>query len=287
MVNYCQECGKKAGKKVVICVIRKTCETCLSNKGATVSPIQIDPGKNLSDLSVNDLISIVDSKMAEFNKTLTDFEQRLTTKFDKMKAELKEEISKEIEKETKAINEEMKSMKDTQEVMKKTSLEQQQYLEKLRRENSSCNVIITGIPKTILINDAQTEDATAKMQHIVTLVDNTITSDDYKVLKIFELKQYAGGSEKQSIKIRFTDINKKQSFMKKKMVLKSLQNDHPLKKVYINNDDPPLTHKENVRLRSKAYELRQKGEGTILLQKGVLTKDGVQVDRFDLSNQLF
>lgn len=109
------------------------------------------------------------------------------------------------------------------------------------------------------------------------------------MLKIFDVKQYASGEEKQSIKIKFNDINVKQSFMKKKMTLKSLQDNHPLKRVYINNDEPPLTHKENVRLRSKAYQLRQQeGEGsTILLQKGILSKDGTEIDRFDLSNQLF
>ena len=107
------------------------------------------------------------------------------------------------------------------------------------------------------------------------------------MLKIFDVKQYADGAEKQSIKIQFKDIDTKKTLMKKKADLKTLNDQHPLKKIYINNDEPPLTHKENVRLRSKAYNLRQAGEGAILLEKGVLTKDGVQVDCFDLSNQLF
>ena len=75
--------------------------------------------------------------------------------------------------------------------------------------------------------------------------------------------------------------------MKKKSDLKTVNGEHPLKKIYVNNDEPPLTHKENVRLRSKAYNLRQAGEGNIVLEKGILKKDGVQVDCFDLSNQLF
>ena len=77
--------------------------------------------------------------------------------------------------------------------------------------------------------------------------------------------------------------------MTKKSVLKSLDENNPLKKVFINNDEPPLTHKENVRLRSKAYNLRlQEGEGSnIVLLKGVPSKNGAEIDRFDLSNQLF
>ena len=284
MANYCQECGKKAGgkgvKKVTICDVRKKCDQCLTKAGTSSAPLQLDPDKNLSELSVSDLLVIMDTKFGEL-------EERLTAKFDKMRVELKEEISKEVEKETKAIIEDVKSVKETQKVIKKTILEQQRFLERLRREHSARNVIITGIPKTLLIDNRPTEDATAKMEHILSLLDNSISEDSYEVLKIFDVRQYADGVEKQSIKIQFNDIDTKKSFMKKKVELKSLNSDHPLKKVYINNDEPPLTHKENVRLRSKAYNLRQAGEGAIVLEKGVLTKDGVQVDCFDLSNQLF
>ena len=65
-----------------------------------------------------------------------------------------------------SIKEDIKSVKDTHEIIKKTLLEQQQFLEKLRRENSASNVIITGIPKTIAINDAPTDEAEAKLEHV-------------------------------------------------------------------------------------------------------------------------
>ena len=47
-----------------------------------------------------------------------------------MKVELKEETIKEIEKETKAITEDIKKVNDTQEIIKKTILEQQRLSEK-------------------------------------------------------------------------------------------------------------------------------------------------------------
>ena len=280
--SFCNVCGRKAGKKVTICDVSKECQECLSKRGRNSQPIQLNPEKSLAELTVKDLLDIMDKKFG-------DLETRLTDRFNKMKVELKEEIGKEIDEETKPIKEDIQSMKETQEVLKKTLLEQQQFLEKIRRESSASNVIITGIPKILKINNTPTEDATAKMEHIISVVDNTITENSYKVLKIFDVKQYADGAEKQSVKIKFNEISTKQSFMKKKMALKSLNDNDPLKKVFINNDEPPLTHKENVRLRSKAYELRQQADdrSTIVLQKGVLTKDGTEIDRFDLSNQLF
>ena len=61
----------------------------------------------------------------------------------------------------------MKSVKDTREIINKTLLEQQQFLGKLRRENSASNVIITGIANTIVINDAPTDKTEAKLEHYV------------------------------------------------------------------------------------------------------------------------
>ena len=51
------------------------------------------------------------------------------------------------------------------------------------------------------------------------------------MLKIFDVKQYADGAEKQSIKIQFKDIDTKKTFMKKKADLKTLNDQYPLKKI--------------------------------------------------------
>ena len=76
--------------------------------------------------------------------------------------------------------------------------------------------------------------------------------------------------------------------MKDKLKLKDLGSGHPLPKVFINNDDPPLTHKENTRLRSKAYNLRKENpESNVLIKEGILYHNTVQIDKFDLSNQIF
>ena len=70
--------------------------------------------------------------------------------------------------------------------------------------------------------------------------------------------------------------------------IKDLPASHILKKVYIKSDQPKLTRKENDRLRQKAHDLREKNEGCdIKIDKGVLYKDNVKIDHFDLDNQIF
>ena len=76
--------------------------------------------------------------------------------------------------------------------------------------------------------------------------------------------------------------------MKDKVKMNELPLDHPLKKVFIKNDEPPLTRKENVRLRVKKYNLRQENrDSEVIIKKGVLYKDNVKIDNFDINNQIF
>ena len=117
---------------------------------------------------------------------------------------------------------------------------------------------------------------------------NDVTEEDFQIVKIVELRRNDDGYEKNSVKINFHDINIKQLVLKEKLKLKDLGSGRPLPKVFINNDDPLLTHKENTRLRSKAYNLRKENPASnVLIKKGSLYHNTVQIDKFDLSNQIF
>ena len=63
-----------------------------------------------------------------------------------------------------------------------------------------------------------------------------------------------------------------------------------MRKVFVRNDHPPLTRKENDRLRTKMWQLRNDDDDNIYtykISRGVLYKDATEIDRFNLSNQLF
>ena len=64
-----------------------------------------------------------------------------------------------------------------------------------------------------------------------------------------------------------------------------------LKKIFIKNDDPPLTRQENDRLRTKMKGLREldaDSENRYSIKQGKLLKNEEEVvDEFNLSNQLF
>ena len=172
--------------------------------------------------------------------------------------------------------------------MKKVLSEQQTYLERDKYNKSSRNVFISGIPKVLHVNGEDTEDATKKVMFILKFIDNSITDNSFVLQKAFPIFKNHEGKEVQSIKITFNDLEVKQTLMKKKVQLRDLPLTHPLKKVFLKNDEPPMTHKENVRLRTKAFNLRQQNtESEIVIKKGILYQDNVKIDEFDINNQIF
>ena len=58
--------------------------------------------------------------------------------------------------------------------------------------------------------------------------------------------------------------------------------------MYVKNDETKISRNENYRLRKKAKALREEfPDDTVKIEKGVLKRNDVQVDKFDLNNQLF
>ena len=122
------------------------------------------------------------------------------------------------------------------------------------------------------------------MRHI----EQTIAEEDFKVMHSFPIFTTSVGERKHSIKLSFQSKEKKDIIMEKKTSLNSLDELHPLRKVYIKNDQPPLTNKENNRLRVKARNIRTTNpDDTVKIDKGKLYQNDVVVDEFNLANQLF
>ena len=166
--------------------------------------------------------------------------------------------------------------------MKKVIVNQQLFLERNQRERLASNLMITGIAKdgiTIggkILNETS-EKVTALLHHIKAPVDQ----------QQYTMHEFEGNSENTTIavKLTFTDIETKKKVLGNAKLLK---NSKEFPGVYIRNDETKISRKENFRLRDKARNLKsQHSESEVKIVKGKLLHDGVEVDKFDISNQIF
>ena len=125
---------------------------------------------------------------------------------------------------------------------------------------------------------------------VLSFVHPEISQDDYKILKNFEARE---GYVRHSAKIRVENISTKTNIFKGCTKFKTLHEENYMKKIFLKNDDPPLTRKENERLGKKMKELREAEDAAnpvnrYHIKEGKLFKNGEEVvDSFNINNQLF
>ena len=160
---------------------------------------------------------------------------------------------------------------------------------KKRREiTSRMQLYVTGIPKTIVTYESSLESIVDKTVYILKSVSNTISQDSYDMVNVFPVRKNREGIETQSVKVKFHEIKDKKELMENKSELMHLDDDNPLKSIFIKNDEPPMTYKENSRLRSKKYKLKTENPNkTYTIKKGVLYEGEIEIDKFNLRNQIF
>ena len=200
------------------------------------------------------------------------------------------DLGKIIEDMRKDYDEKIEKLQSDNKLLKKTIFEQQKFLEGVHREKTKNNVFVTGIPETFTGDDnIEITDKKEIVRKAFTLVNHEVSVDTYRIVKVFDP---AEGKTRYSAKIVFNDYNSKMEIVKNCKNLATLDERHPLRKIYVRFDDPPLTRKENKRLADKRYQLTREavesGSGDVYkLEKGKLMKNNVQIDEFNLSNQIF
>ena len=150
-------------------------------------------------------------------------------------------------------------------------------------------VYIAGVPDELLLpNEALIERDDAIIHRIVTFVKPTIKDDDYEIVKSFPARE---GFTRHSCLLEFKSFDKKKDLLKDCKNLKDLPEDHVLKKVYIKNEQTPLTRKENSRLYQEFKKLQEahqiNADNRVRLEKGKLYLNNTVVDEFNLANQIF
>ena len=131
------------------------------------------------------------------------------------------------------------------------------------------------------------EESKEIIQFIFSNLQPNITPDKYVILKDFDTKV---GYTRHSMLIKFKELTTKKDLMGKCKELKNKEDGDPMKYVYINHDQPPLTKKENDRLRKKFRDLRDANSNTgtkVELKAGKVFVADEIVDEFSLSNQIF
>ena len=265
------------------------CKECFSNNGkypnnndastdslSALSPNWInEPFTNLKGghlfQIIEQAVKPLDVKLNECISKLTSLEGRLLTvetRIQKAEDDIKEYTNDFVAKSSGI------------ELLKKISLSQQKLCENIQRNNLAKNIIISGIPVDDMThNDVALTTADEKIVAILQSIGVSLEQQEYE----FYSFPPGVGRNTHSAKLA-VDLPTKKSIMSKAKCLKETV----FNKIYLSNDEPKLTRNENYRLRKKAKDLRiSYPEAIVRISKGILTQDGTEVDKFDLTNQIF
>ena len=218
----------------------------------------------------------------------------LNTKLEAMKTELSNMVKAEV----KTVADENKRLIDENAAIKKVLSEHQKFMERSRRELPKNNIFISGIPNAVqpdFKNIANADDENAVTNHVdivhyvLNFVSPGIDKKNYKILINFDAKE---NHTRHSAKIQVDIYTIKSNIFKGCAKFKDLGEENYLRKIFLKNDDPPLTRKEHERLHTKMKELREQEhpdepQNRYYIKKGTLFKNDEAIDEFNLNNQLF
>lgn len=290
-MSNCASCKKKGNKtKVIIDPITKLCAEC-NRKEQLMTP-NIDDNATLGEMKVGDfkewiglfISKQVKSELADVRENVerlkTDVEVLVNTNA------VNEPIIASNTDVTKTNGEKIEELEKTIALMKTTIVNQQEFLEQLQRKDLAKNVMVTGIPDgPLLLDNDSIDDPMEKVKVVLREVNNNLNEDDYSIF-MFDPFTKDDGSITHSAKVTFTSIDLRKQILANSKTLKEKGNF--FKSIYCKNDETKLARKENFRLRKKAKELREQFPNDIVkIEKGVLKHRDIQVDKFDLNNQLF
>ena len=186
-----------------------------------------------------------------------------------------------------AAEERITALETQNSTLKKVLLNQQVFIEQCQRSNIAKNIMITGIPDTPLkVGASVMNSVEEKTLGILSELNNTIEEEDFEV-KVFDPFTNAQGKTSHSVKVTFSSLDVKKKTLENTKNFKEHVNIF-FRSVYVRNDETKLARNENYRIRKKARELRENHpDDVIKIEKGKLYHRGTEVDRFDLSNQIF
>ena len=199
-------------------------------------------------------------------------EARLIEILDVKLHNLKESIIADLQKQIFEVNEKCKSLSNV-------IIQQQLQIDFLENQNLTCNLVMTGIPDS---NDKKADSAS--IHTICNVADDTFAATN--IVNYFRLGK-AVAKKPRPVKVIFQTPD-----LRNKVLLgrKNLRTRPEFQNIFVNRDESKLRRAENARLRRVAKGLRANCTPTdrkkIFFKNGKLMNNGIEVDSFDLKNQL-
>ena len=221
-----------------------------------------------------DVVTLIRKEVAPLVEVIKDLLNRvkfLETKVGKIDEELDD------------MGEKLKTASENNETFKRIILEQQKYLESMKRRELSTNIIVSGIPnEPVKINGGQ--EATDDKEKINLVFNHINCTNELKSdIKIISLP-IRESSTTHSVKMQLSSSEDVKTVISSAKRLKTFKD----MKVYINYDEPYHSRRENNRLRKRKSDLKRMHiNDDIKISKGKLYHNEMIVDQFDISHQLF
>ena len=309
MPNYCSECGKKATQKRVIDQRTSICNECAprfseapvntEGEGSAAAALpHVDDSETLNNvtfgalkawLTVNNnaLVSQLEQKLTVDIVTIKHELEQTKTKVEKLEKDVKDckkagDEVRNLETRTKLLEDDLKKQKTVGENNLK-------YLINLDRNDRRQNVVVFGVPEDgthlCMVPDEEAKTDEEKCKAILQFIETPVLKD---ITAIIRLGQPVNGKVRPiKLKCRSSAISSQVLTASKK--LKELQG-HT---IYIKPDKTKAEVAEYQRLGKRKTELEalypipEGGERRVVLEKGVIRVDGVQVDEFKSTQSLF
>ena len=219
--------------------------------------------------AITEQIKTISDDVVKLKKENTDLKARLSTAENNIKS---------LNNDAKDMNKNVKE----QDLVVNNNLK---FLIGLNKNERLYNFLLFGVPErmTLTCNDVEAKDDHAKFD----LVMNIIGVNDIKVVDMFRLG--VEGEKPRPIKVKVTEKIMVSNVLKNAAKLKDLQG----MTIYIKQDKTKAERDEFQRLGKKKadllklYPTLENENSRVVLKKGILTVDDVQVDRYKSPVTLF
>jgi hypothetical protein len=207
------------------------------------------------------------------NQFLTQLD--LENALAKLRIDIRVDLNDVILNALKPLTLRINKLENDNELLRKAITNQSLTTERSEISARSCNIIIRGM------TEEQDETIDQKCKGILKLLlDKDVT--DFKATRLGKVNSSRTQPRQVKVILASKDIRDKTLANGKKLRQSPAYAD-----VFVNGDEPPLSRKENHRLRLKAKELREHSTESVYIKRGQLFCGSTVVDTFDLGNQLF
>ena len=307
--NFCTQCGKKSTARRAIDQHTSCCSECapqtvpeleteqFAGVSTPIPPPQVDDNETLNNVTFGALKAWLEYTN---NNLVSQVERRLTENINNVKKELDatnknvEKLEKEL-KDCKKLMEKVPKIEDRTKKLEDDSKKQKtvgennlKYLINLDRNDRRRNVVIFGVPETgtdLVVNEEAASSDKDKFDAILNFISAPVHSD---ISEIFRLGKPTE-DKVRPIKAKCSSSAIATTILTEAKKLKDLEN----YTIYIKPDKTKSEVTEYQRLGKRKTELEgdypvaEGADPRVVLEKGVLKVDGVQVDEFKSAQSLF